>query len=113
MGSIFARGQSADSILHVGGLVGRIPRVPCLCSRVQIFLLVRCLQVRACFQHRVCRVEEEGLVRDRVITRATLGFIMGGLECVYVIEDAFAVLVVLLHFVLKREDVDGANAAAD
>ena len=57
-------------------------------------------RVRACFQHRFCRDEEEGLVCDRVITRSTLGFILGGLECVDVLEDAFAVLVVLLHLIL-------------
>ena len=55
MGRIFARGQLLDSILHVRGLVGRLPRVPCLCSRVQIFPLVRGSRVRACFQHCVCR----------------------------------------------------------
>ena len=69
--------------------------------------------MRACFQHRVCYNEEEGLVRDRVITCATLGFLLGVLKCVYVLEDASAVLVVLLHFVLDREDVDGVKSAAD
>ena len=46
-------------------------------------------------------------------TCATLGFLLGGLKCVYVIEDAFTFLVVLLHLVLKREDVDCVQAAAD
>ena len=100
MESFLARGQSPDSILHIGGLVGRLPRVPCFCSRVQMFSPVLSLWVRACFQHRVCRDEEEGLVRDRVINHATLGLLLGGLECVDVLEDAFAVLVLLLHFVL-------------
>ena len=113
MGRIFDRGQSPDSILHVGGLVDRLPNVPCLCSRIQIFPLVRGSQVRTCFQHRVCRDEEEGLVRDQVITHATLGFILGSLKCVDVLKDALAVLVLLLHFVLKRKDVDGVQAAAD
>ena len=113
MGRIFARGQLLDSFLHIGGLVGRFPRVPCFCGRVQIFSLVCGLQVRARFQHHVCCDEEEGLVHDRVITRATLGFILGILECVYVLEDAFAVHVVLLHIVLEREDVDGVQTAAD
>ena len=113
MGSIFARGQSPDSILHVRGLVGRLPRVPCLCSHVQVFPLVCGSRVRTCFQHRVCRDEEESLVRDRVINCATLGFLLGGLKCVDVLEDAFYVLLVLLHFVLKRKDVDGVQASAD
>ena len=69
--------------------------------------------MRACFQHHVCRDEEEGLIRERVVTRANLGFFMGGLDCVYVLEDAFAVLVVLLNFFLQRKDVDGVQAAAD
>ena len=113
MGSIFVRRKLPDSILHVGGLVGHLPRVPCLCSRVQIFPLFHGSRVRTCFQHRVCRNEEEGLIRDWVITRATLGFLLGGLECVDVLEDAFAVLVALLHFVLQRKDVDGVQTAAD
>ena len=37
---------------------------------------------------------------------------MGGLKCVYVLEDAFAVFVVLLHFVLECDYVDGVQAAA-
>ena len=69
--------------------------------------------MRACFQHRVCPDEEEGLVRDWVITRATLEFILGGLECVDVLEDAVAVLVVILHFVLQREDANGVQAVTD
>ena len=71
--------------------------VPSFCSRVQIFQLVRGSRVRVCFQHRVFSNEEEDIVRDWVITRATLGFILGGLECVDVLEDAFAILVVFLH----------------
>ena len=113
MGSIFARGQSPDSILHVGSLVGRLPRVPCLFSRVQIFPLIRGSRVCACFQHRVCRNEEEGLVCDWVITRAMLGFLLGDLKCVNVLEDAFSVLAVLLHLVLQREDVDGVQVSSD
>ena len=35
-----------------------------------------------------------------------LGFILGSLECVYVLEDAFAFRVILLNLVLEREDVD-------
>ena len=62
--------------------------------------------MRAHFQHRVCCNEEEGRVCNRFITRATLGFLLGGLECVYVLEDAFAVRVVLLNLVLESEDVD-------
>ena len=69
--------------------------------------------MRARFQHRVFCNEEEGLVRYWVITCATLGFFLGGLECVYVLEDAFAVLVVLLYLVLEREDVNGVQAAVD
>ena len=102
-----------ESFLNIGVLVGRLTRVPCLCGHVQISPLVRGSRVCTCFQNCVCRNEEEGLVRDRVITRATLGFLMGGLKCVYVIEDDFAVLVLLLHFVLEREDIDGVQAAAD
>ena len=102
-----------DSILHVGDLIGRLPRVPCLCSLVQIFPLVCSSRVRACFQHRVCRDEEEGLVRDRVITRAKLRFLLSGLECVDLLKYSFAVLVLILHLVLVREDVDGVQAAAD
>ena len=49
----------------------------------------------------------------RVINRATLGFLLGGLECVYVLEDAFAVLVVLLYLVLERKDVNDVQAATD
>ena len=79
MGSVLARGQLQDSILHFRGLVGRLPRVPCLCSSVQIFPLLCGSRVRACFQHHICRDEEEGLVRDWVITRATLGSILGSL----------------------------------
>ena len=109
MGSIFARGQSPDSFLHIVRLVGRLPRVPCLCGRVQIFPLVRGSRVRACFQHRVFRDEEEGFVRDRVITCATLGFLLGGIECVCVLKDAFAVLVLLVPLDLEREDVDGVR----
>ena len=112
MGIIFARGQSPDSSLNIGSLVGRLPRVPCLCGRVQIFPLVRGLQVRSRIQRRVCRDEEDGLVCDRVITRATLGFLLGSLKCVYVLEDAFAVLVLLLHLVLEREDINCVQAAA-
>ena len=113
MGSIFARGQSPDSSLNIGSLVGRLPRVPCLCGRVQIFPLVRGSRVRARFQHQVYRNEEEGIVRDRVITCAMLGFLLGGLECIYVLEDTFAVLVVLQHLVFERKDVNGVQAAAD
>ena len=113
MGRIFDRGQSPDSILHVGGLVDRLPNVPCLCSRIQFFPLVRGSQVRTCFQHRVCRDEEEGLVRDQVITRATLGFLLGGLNCIYVLEDAFSVLVVLLHLFLECKDINVIQAASN
>ena len=113
MGSIFVRGQSPDSFLHVGGLVCRFPRVPHLCGRVEIFPLVRGSRVRARFQHRVCRNEEEGRVCDCVITRSMLGFLMGGLECVYLIKDAFAVSVILLHLVLERKDVDCVQSSAD
>ena len=38
---------------------------------------------------------------------------LGVLECVYVLKDALAVFVVLLHLVLEREDVDGVQATAD
>ena len=69
--------------------------------------------MHAFFQRRVCCDEEEGIVRDRFIIRSTLGFLLGSLECVYLLEDAFAVLVVLLNFVLEREGVDGVQAAAD
>ena len=69
--------------------------------------------MRACFQHHVCRDEEEGLVRDQVITRAKLRFLLSGLECVDVLKDSFAVLVLILHLVLEREDFDGVQAAAD
>ena len=77
------------------------PRVPCLCGRLDIFPLVRGSRVRACFQHLVCRDEEEGRVHDWVITRSALGFLLGGLKCVDVIEDALAVRVILLYFVLE------------
>ena len=69
--------------------------------------------MRSCFQHSICCDEEECLVRDQVITRATIDFFLGSLECVYVLEDAFAVLVVLLYFVLEREDVNDVQTAAD
>ena len=69
--------------------------------------------MRARFQHRVCRDEEEGCVRDRVITCATLGFLLGGLEYIYVLKDAFDIRVVLLHLVLERKDADCVQAAAD
>ena len=100
MGSVFACGQSPDLFPHVGGLVCRFPRVPCLCRRVKIFPIFRGSWVRTRFQHRVCRDDEEGHVCDRVITRADLGFLLGGPECIYVLEDAFSVLVILLHLVL-------------
>ena len=112
MGSIFARGQSPDSFLHIGGLVCQFPRVPCLCGRVKIFPLIRGLQVRTHFQHRIFRNEEEGRVRDRVITRATLGFLLVSIECVYVLRDAFTVRMVLLHLVLEREDIDCVRSAS-
>ena len=113
MGSIFARGQSPGSFLHIGVLVCRFPHVPYLCGCVKIFPLVRGSRVNARFQHRVFRDEEEVRIRDWVITCATLVFILGGLKCVYVIEDAFAVLVVLLYLVLEREGVDYVKAAVD
>ena len=96
MGIVLAHVQSLDSFLHVGCLVCRFPRVPCLCGCVDILPLFRGLQVRARFQHRVFHDEEEGRFRDRVINRPALGFILGGLECVYVLEDTFAVRVILL-----------------
>ena len=57
-------------------------------------------------QHRVCRDEEKGRVCDWVITCPALGFLLGSLECVYVLEDSLAVRVIFLHLVLEREDID-------
>ena len=47
------------------------------------------------------------------MTCAALGFLPGGLNCVYVLEDVFAVRVILLHLVLEREDVDCVKSVAD
>ena len=113
MGNVFARGQSPYSFLHVAGLVCRFPLFPCLCRRVETLPLVRGSRVRARFRHRVCPYEEEGCVRDWVINRAALVFLLGGLECVYVLENAFDVRVILLHLVMEREDVDCVQSAAD
>ena len=113
MGCVLAYGQFLDSILHVSGLIGCFPCVPCLCGRFEILPLVRGLQVPACFQYRVCRDEEEGCVRDRVITGSAFGFILGGLKCVYVLEDAFTVCLIFLHLIMEREDVNCVHSAVD
>ena len=113
MVSVIARGQSPESLLHVGGLVCRFSHVLCLCGRVEIFPLVCGARVRTRFQHRVRHDEEEGGVCDKVITRSTLGFILGSLECIYVLRDSFAVRVIFLHLDLEREDVNCVKSAAD
>ena len=113
MGSVFVSGQSPDSFIYIGGIVCRFPRVLCLCGHVEIFPLVRGLRVHARFQHRICCDEEEGRVRDQVITRAAFGFLLGVLKCVYVLKDDFAVRVVLLHLVLERKYVYCVHSAAD
>ena len=60
----------------------------------------------ACFQHCVRHNEAQGCVRNRVIARSTIQFLLRRLKCVDVLKDSLTICVVVLHLILECEDVD-------
>ena len=67
----------------------------------------------ACFQHCVRCDEDQGRVRDWVIARSTLLFILHGFKCVDVLKDSLTICVVVLHLILECEDVDCVQSTTD
>ena len=61
---IFYRGQTADAFLHVGGLVGHLPRVPGMHGLVEVLKPIGGAWEGARIQHCVCFNEQKGLVCD-------------------------------------------------
>ena len=114
MGScIFSRGQTADVFLHVGGLVGHLPRVPGLCGLFEVLLPIGDAWEGSRLQHCVRFNEKKGYVCDGIFPRSSLRFLMGGLDSVYVLEYAIAVSVVFMHFILQSQDVDRVQSTTD
>ena len=73
--------------------------MPCICGRVKVLPLVGSTWIGTCFQHCVLPDEEQGRVRDWVIARSTLLFLLRGLECIDVLEDSLNICVVVLHLI--------------
>ena len=67
----------------------------------------------ACFQHCVCRDEEQGRVRDQIIARSTLRFLLRVLECVDVLKDSLTICVLVLYLILECEDADFVKSTTD
>ena len=102
MGScIFSCVQTADALLHVVGLVGRLPRVPGLHGIIEFLPPIGGAWEVTCLQHCVRCNEHKGRVCDGIHSRSLLRFILGGLESVDVLEDYIAVDVAFLYFILQ------------
>ena len=114
MGScIFARGQTADTFLYVGGLVYRLSRVPGLHGLVEVFPPIDGAWEGARLQHCVRCNDNKGRVCDGIFPCYLLRFLLGGPKSVDVLKDAIAVDVVFLHFILHIRDVDRVQSTSD
>ena len=61
-------------------------------------------------QHRVGRDEEEGGSRDGI--SCPIGLFLGILERIDIFGDALHVQMVLLHFILQHQHIEGMESAA-
>ena len=103
---IFSCGQTVDTFLHVGDLVGRLPHFPGLCGIVEVFPPIGGVCEGTRLQHCVHCNDQKGRVHDGNFPCSSFRFFLGDLESVYVLEDAIAVDVVLLNFILQSQDVN-------
>ena len=99
--------------LHICGFILRLPCIPFLCGRVKVLPLFVSACMGACFQHCVCRDEEQGRVRDQIIARSTLRFLLRVLECVDVLKDSLTICVLVLYLILECEDADFVKSTTD
>ena len=69
---ILSHGQTADALLHVGGLVGHLPRFPGMHSLVEVLTPISGAWEGARIQHCVRLIEQKGCACDGIFSAPRL-----------------------------------------